>query len=453
MLNLYLDPEDLISLIAEDEQLSQEQLYFQTNYYKGISNLHKKQESCLALAALSGLTGNYTESFHYLSLFKDFESPLLSYLFHFLSALLKEKLNLFEDSQDLMVQANKNISLIKLKKPFLVELCLFNSYFINRDYKKALSLKLKFQELPENIKQVYFLKKAYCSEVLGLHAKSFKFYMKSSNIESNLKKISNLWEKVLQNKAIPEDFENLLTQSPDPREKNDLTLLFSLFLIKTKNYPKAKQLLEDLNPSDLRPEIYSILSCIYFKTDQIAKSFVFTLKYIKLRPKHADGWVNLSVLYQKTQQNHRFKSLEKARKLLKDEWFSQDFSEFKDMVICEFDLSQFGKDPHASLKAPVKVIEEIFENHLNRVQCFCQSKCLEDGKFEDKLNLNFKSIGLQQGSCYCSFMFENQEKGQNFQKIEDLEKRENRGKSFYKSGTETLFEVPQKRKKKNRRGI
>lgn len=377
MLSPYMDPEDLVNLVAESISLNEQQLYFHTNYYQGISSIHRKQESCIALAALSALNRNFSQSITELSKLKSSSSTLLTYLHYFLSGLVQEQLNHIELSLSMYNHALLSSYEAKLKKPFLIVIILFNALYETENFQELVNLNIDINCFPDYTKQIVLVRLAYCYEILGNYEKAIEKLKKAQEWQGELADISKIWEKSLMGLECCEDFERFIENEIDQFKSNDWILAYSIYLAKVGNYQKSKGILEAKISTMNRHETFLILGYVYFKLSLYTRSFIYTLKYLKEAPKSANGWFNLAILYQKSQQSYSQKCITKFKKFAKSPQSESLLNNLSDMILINFDISKFGQPAAKVVKIPIQ--QQSYSN-----QSFSNSSRLNPEKIDIK---------------------------------------------------------------------
>ena len=377
MFNLYLEPEDLANLLAENVSLKEEQLHFHTNYYQGISGIYRIQESCIALSALSALTRNFSQSIAELSKFKSSSSALLNYLYYFLSGLVHESLGDYELSLIMYNEALLASYQTKLKKPFLIVICLFNALFATENYQKLVNLHIEINCLPDSVKQLVLAKLAFCHEILRNDEKAIEILAHAQDWAGELGQVLKLWRNALMGMECCEEFEMFIENETDQNKKNDWILIYSIYFAKTGKYKKCQEWLEiriSIIMKMNRPEIYSILSYTYFKQDKFTHSFIYALKYLKEVPKSAIGWFNLAVLYKKSKQPHSQKCIKQFKELTKLVQTDLQILDLREMILINFEISRFGQPLEKIVKVPTQIASNSSNSNLSSSNS-CQSDC------------------------------------------------------------------------------
>lgn len=456
MFNLYLEPEDLVNLLAENVSLTEEQLHFHTNYYKGISSIYRIPESCIALSALSALTRNFSQSILELSKFNSSSSALLNYLHYFLSGLVHESIGDYELSLNMFKQALLFSNQTKLKKPFLIVICLFNALFLTENYQELANLNIEVHCLPQYVKQLVLVKLAFCYENLKNNEKAVESLDKALEFGGELGQVLKLWRYALVGMECCEDFERCIEDETDQNKKCDWILVYTIYLAKTGMYQKCKEWLEiriSTITSIIRPEIYSILSYSYFHQESFTHSFIYALKYLKVAPKSAIGWYNLAVLYKKSQQPHYQKCIKKFNELSKSSHNDLQVLNITEMILINFDISKFGQPLEKIVKVPTQIPTNQSSSILNDSNSLkSDSESIGSRSIDDEQKSE-KNCKLRDFKCKLKtdiIGYEDEELV-DFEKARKKVKRMRKFKKNSKTGLKRNICIPKKRKRKDRR--
>lgn len=389
MSTLYLEPEDLINLIAEKTEFKEDQIYFHMTYYEGIGKIHKRSEAILALGACAILRGNFQNCEEILSGYDTSSVPNLNYLFYFLSGLLSEKMDQTTKALEQFIKAREeDKSFIRNQNILLKHL--LNSFILNRKFLQAHEYFIDMPDFEDSYRTEFYSRLGFCCEVLEMNEKA-AFWYRKVNQGGSAAQACLVWADHLEGK----DVKDLIEKCRNECREDEMVLaadwdyMLSLYYISKDKLDEALKILKNLIETIQKDVYYSSLAFIYYQKKKIIQSFVYYLKALKLNPKIPENWYNLALIYYKVDQDDSEKSLEKARKIDNSSKFMTNLEPSTEIFVVKTNLSTFGIVPeiqHKTIKRkkparttvtnvqPLEIIEPIVVNtpiqpqvhHLNQ---------------------------------------------------------------------------------------
>ena len=377
MSSLYLEPEDLINLIAENTEFKEEQIHFHMMYYEGIGKIHKKSEAILALGACALLRNKFQACQEILSGYNPSLFPHLNYLFYFLSGLLHQKMDQTAKALEQFLKAREE-EINSIKHPNILLKQLLDCFISSRQFLQAHEYFIDFPEFQESFKTAFCSRLGFCCEVLGMNEKAVFWYRKVS-LDGSVAKACLAWADHLDGKDVKDLIEKYREEgsSEDLVVAADWDYMLSLYHLSKDQLDEALEILKNLTESIKKDVYFSSIGYIYFQKKKIIQSFVHYLKALKLNPKVPENWYNLALIYYKVDQNESEKSLERARKIDCGSKFMTSLEPSSEIYMVKTNLSTFGVLPEnqnklkkkrktAKNKAPevqpLKVIEPVVLN-------------------------------------------------------------------------------------------
>lgn len=366
MSSLYLEPEDLINLIAENTEFKEEQIHFHMTYYEGIGKIHKKFEAVLALAACALLRNKCQSCEEILSGYNSSLVPHLNYLFYFLSGLLHQKMDQTGRALELFLKAREeDTSLIKNQNILLKHL--LDCFISTRKFLQAHEYFIDFLEFDDSCKTAFCSRLGFCCEVLGMNEKAAVWYRKVL-LDGSVARACWVWADHLDGKDVKEVIEKYREEgsNEDLVEAADWDYMLSLYHISKDQLDEALEILKNITENIKKDVYFSSMGYIYYQKKKIIQSFVYYLKALKQNPKVPENWYNLALIYYKVDQDESEKSLEKARKIDCGSKFMSNLEPSSEIYMVKTNLSTFGIPQESQNKLKKK--RKTVKNKVQSVQ-------------------------------------------------------------------------------------
>jgi tetratricopeptide (TPR) repeat protein len=364
MSSLYLEPEDLVNLIAQNSEFREEQLHFHMTYYEGIGKIHKKSEAILALAACAILGKKYQYCQDLLKTFSPGSSPALNYLFYFLSGLLHEKQNQPTSALEAYHKARLEKS-DNLKDPCILLKRMLDCFIFTRKYLEAVEYFPEDSNFPAEWQTPLCSRLGFCSEMLSMPEKALIWYSKTSSDDA-ASKACQVWAEHLAGKDVLDQLLKYRGQVTDENQvlACDWDFLISLYYLSKDDLEKALNLLKKITEIVKKDVYFSSLGVVFYKKKKIVHSFVCFIKALKINQKVAENWFNLAVIYNKVNQGESEKAMEKARKIDQGVTFLRDLDAASEMILIKMNFSEFGLFNSESEKIVKRVRKEVNEGQF-----------------------------------------------------------------------------------------
>ena len=351
MSSLYLDPEDLINLIAEEVEFRQEQIHFHITYYEGIAKIHKKNEAILALAACALLSRKQQISQQIIRNYSDSVNAYLNYLYYFLLGLISEKQENLQKAIEFYLLAGQ-IPQFTVKKPFLLKSHLLNCFIQTQSFSQAVEYFPINTIVPLDHQQVFYPQLAYCCEQLGETSKAIEYYQLIPNTETPENQAGLIWCSMLQGHENILEIEKKIEARPDNKYIScDWKYLLSLCFVNKGELGKALEILKEISEEVQKDLYFNALGVVYFRSKNLIQAFVSFLRAVKLNKAAPENWFNLALVYYTVNQTESQELMNKVKSYDKFERLNGELDESSSAIMLKFNCSLFGKPP-----ATIKVI-------------------------------------------------------------------------------------------------
>lgn len=345
MSSLYLDPEDLINLIAEEAEFKQEQIHFHITYYEGIAKIHKKNEAILALAACTLLGGKLQHSQEIIKNYAETANPNLNYLYNFLLGLINEKQESPQNAIENYISASQHRQ-IHIKKPFLLQTRLLNCYLVTQNYSQAIEFFSNNHSFPVHLQDEFYCQLAYCCEQLGDKKGALDWYGLIKTTDSPLSQASSIWCAILKGEGKCEEIEEFIKKNTENKfEVCDWKYILSQFYIRKGEFDLALEILKEITEVSKRDVYFSALGLVYLKKNCIVQAFVSYLRALRFNKAVAENWFNLALVYYKVNQGESADAMSMAKGFDKSRMIEDELGADSEVINVNFDFSLFGKPP------------------------------------------------------------------------------------------------------------
>lgn len=361
MSSLYLDPEDLINLIAEEVEFKPEQIHFHITYYEGIAKIHKKNEAIIALAACALLSGKLQISQQIIRNYNNSANISLNYLYNFLLGLISEGLESPQNAIDYYLSAVQ-IPQFSVKKPFILKTRLLNCFILTQNFSQAVEYFPINTEVPLDHQPVFYPQLAYCCEQLGNTSKAVEWFELLTNTETPENQAALIWCSILQGQEkIGEIEEKIEAKSENKHIVCDWKYMLSLCFINKGDLGKALEILKEIAEEVQKDSYFNALGVVYFKLKNFIQAFVSFLRAVKLNKAAPENWFNLALVYHTVNQTESVELMNRVKSFDKFQRLNGELDESSNALLLKFNFSLFGKPPTVKkvVKSRAKIVKKM----------------------------------------------------------------------------------------------
>lgn len=340
----YMNAKDLIIALAEDKELSKNEILRHFSYFTKKSCKDCSTKSLMALCACALLQSDMSKVDQFIDTISQKEPSALLWFIIGLKYMKSQKFQFAIDA--FKICSGQELKL--KKKNYLVHLKTIECYIASRNYSNAIkTFSDNSSEFPAEVTSKLLCSIGYCYEQKGNKENAVMSYKNASRLTSSFSLVSEIWADFLDLNLedLVEKIEKILEKYLEhSQEWCDCKFLLAQVYLEQKKLPEAIKILQLLNKSVNHQEYYlSCLGSAWMKVENYSEAFICYLRAANINPSIAEVWFNMALIYSTVGQEESEPAFRRAKSLDIEDLLPSEIHERSQLLPVRFSLAQFGQ--------------------------------------------------------------------------------------------------------------